>query len=76
MMIPLFIQQIFVKHLFFARPYTSSTLYSKIGKGIDLTEQRLWIGIKIEQVWVGPAYMYHNFTGHSALLLQNTRAPI
>lgn len=63
-MIPLFIQQIFIKHLFFARPCISSILYSKIGKGIDFTEQGLWAVIKTEQVWVGPAFRYHNPTGH------------
>lgn len=33
-------------------------LYSGVGKGIGFIEQRLWAGIKIRQVWVGPDYRW------------------
>lgn len=58
MMIPLFIQRIFIKHLFCVRPCASSILYSRVGKGIGFIGQSLWAGIKIEQVWVGPNYSW------------------
>lgn len=57
-MIPLFIQQIFIWHLFCARPYASNIQYTRIGEGIGFIEQRLWVGIKIEQIWVGPDYRW------------------
>lgn len=33
-------------------------MYTGVGKGIGFAEQKLWAGIKIEQIWVGPNYRW------------------